>query len=335
MLLAGGMFFPQSIGAEIYSYVDKDGVMHFTNTPTVNKYSSRKYRYIGNEISGIRYLRMPASFSSVPVNPKKYDEIIKKAIDSGINKMIVVGYDVPSSERALEISKKYRGIIYASCAIHPHDAENFERDFKNIEEISKEKEIVAIGETGLDFYREFSSKEKQIESFKYHIEHSDIYDTIKTIGADKLTLCAFCSRFRRGILYRLAPEMGCNKIALGHHADDMIETLLLNAFYEGRLETMPAYLNAEDGKNIVIRPLAFVWEKETLEYARQKKLPVICCKCPACKDFNMKRKQVKLMLSKLEEEHPGIKKSFLRALQNFSPDRLLAPEYYKKIPAFS
>ncbi len=79
MLLAGGMFFPQSIGAEIYSYVDKDGVMHFTNTPTVNKYSSRKYRYIGNEISGIRYLRMPASFSSVPVNPKKYDEIIKKA----------------------------------------------------------------------------------------------------------------------------------------------------------------------------------------------------------------------------------------------------------------
>ncbi len=171
--------------------------------------------------------------------------------------------------------------------------------------------------------------------FKYHIEHSDIYDTIKTIGADKLTLCAFCSRFRRGILYRLAPEMGCNKIALGHHADDMIETLLLNAFYEGRLETMPAYLNAEDGKNIVIRPLAFVWEKETLEYARQKKLPVICCKCPACKDFNMKRKQVKLMLSKLEEEHPGIKKSFLRALQNFSPDRLLAPEYYKKIPAFS
>ncbi len=103
---------------------------------------------------------------------KDLDEIIKKAIDSGINKMIVVGYDVPSSERALEISKKYRGIIYASCAIHPHDAENFERDFKNIEEISKEKEIVAIGETGLDFYREFSSKEKQIESFKYHIELS-------------------------------------------------------------------------------------------------------------------------------------------------------------------
>ncbi len=172
------------------------------------------------------------------------------------------------------------------------------------------------------------------KGFDYHIEYSDIYESIKAIGADKITLCAFCSRFRRGILYRLAPEMGCNKIALGHHGDDLIETLLLNAFYEGRLETMPAYLCAEDGKNIVIRPLAFVWEKETGEYARQKKLPVICCKCPACKDFNMKRRQVKIMLSKLEESHPGIKKSFLRALQNFSPERLLAPEYYKKVIAF-
>lgn len=171
--------------------------------------------------------------------------------------------------------------------------------------------------------------------FEYHIEYSDIYESIKAIGAEKMTLCAFCSRFRRGILYRLAPEFNCNKIALGHHADDLIETLLLNAFYEGRLETMPAYLNAEDGRNVVIRPLAFVWEKETQEYARQKKLPVICCRCPACKDFNMKRKQVKVMLSKLEESHPGIKKSFLRALQNFSPERLLIPKYYKKIHTFS
>jgi tRNA 2-thiocytidine biosynthesis protein TtcA len=171
-------------------------------------------------------------------------------------------------------------------------------------------------------------------NFNYHIEYSDIYETITSIGADKLTYCAFCSRFRRGILYRLAPSLGCNKIALGHHADDLIETLLLNAFYEGRLETMPAYLQAEDGRNIVIRPLAFVWEKETNEYARQKKLPVICCKCPACKDFNMKRRQVKGMLAGLEESHHGIKKSFLRALQNFSPERLLAPRYYK-IPTFS
>lgn len=173
------------------------------------------------------------------------------------------------------------------------------------------------------------------KGFNYHIEYSDIYDTIKTIGADKLTYCAFCSRFRRGILYRLAPRLGCNKIALGHHADDLIETLLLNAFYEGRLETMPAHLVAEDGKNIVIRPLAFVWEKETAEYARMKKLPVICCKCPACLDFNMKRRQVKLLLAKLEDSHPGIKKSFLRALQNFKPERLLAPEYYTGIFASS
>jgi len=103
---------------------------------------------------------------------KDLDEVIKRALDSGVNKMIVVGYDVPSSERAIEISKKYKGKIYASCAIHPHDAEDFDKEFKSIEEISKEKEVVAIGETGLDFYRNFSPKEKQIESFKWHIELS-------------------------------------------------------------------------------------------------------------------------------------------------------------------
>jgi len=103
---------------------------------------------------------------------KDLDEVIKRAIDSGVNKMIVVGYDVPTSGRAVEISKKYNGKIYASCAIHPHDAEDFDKEFKNIEEISKEKEIVAIGETGLDFYRNLSPKEKQIESFKWHIELS-------------------------------------------------------------------------------------------------------------------------------------------------------------------
>jgi len=103
---------------------------------------------------------------------KDLDEVIKRAIDSGVNKMIVVGYDVPTSERAVEISKKYNGKIYASCAIHPHDAEDFDKEFKNIEEISKEKEIIAIGETGLDFYRNLSPKEKQIESFKWHIELS-------------------------------------------------------------------------------------------------------------------------------------------------------------------
>jgi len=180
------------------------------------------------------------------------------------------------------------------------------------------------------FRTDILAKYLQEKGFNYHIEYTDIYETISAIGADKLTYCAFCSRFRRGVLYRIAPRLGCNKIALGHHADDLIETLLLNAFYEGRLETMPAYLSAEDGKNIVIRPLVFVWEHETAEYARMKKLPVICCKCPACMDFNMKRRQVKHLLAKLEGEHPGIKKSFLRALQNFSPDRLLSPKYYSK-----
>jgi len=184
------------------------------------------------------------------------------------------------------------------------------------------------------FRTDILEKYLQGHDFKYHIELSDIYGCIQDIKWKKnkeTTICAVCSRFRRGILYRLAPALGCSKIALGHHADDLIETLLLNAFYEGRLESMPARFNAEDGINTVIRPLVFVWERETREYSRIKKLPVICCMCPACGDTSIKRPQVKRLLNELETGHPGIKKSFLKALRNFNPERLLDAKYYKEL----
>ncbi len=103
---------------------------------------------------------------------KDIDEVIGRAFEKGIERMLVVGYDVESSEKAIEISEKYKSKVYAACAIHPHDAKNFERDFYKIEELSKENEVIAIGETGLDFYRNFSPREIQIECFKAHIELS-------------------------------------------------------------------------------------------------------------------------------------------------------------------
>jgi len=157
-----------------------------------------------------------------------------------------------------------------------------------------------------------------------HIEKTNNYDIIqekakkgrdgRIRGGD---FCAFCSRLRRGILYRLARDRGCTKIALGHHADDVIETLLLNQFFEGRTETMLPKFVSEDGLNTVIRPLYYVWEDETMAYAKEKKVPIIFCQCPVCEDKGMQRKMVKALLFKLERKHPGIKTSILSASEHF------------------
>lgn len=154
----------------------------------------------------------------------------------------------------------------------------------------------------------------------HHTEHTNIYDTIRDKakkgkggqirGGD---FCSFCSRLRRGVLYRLAGDMGCTKIALGHHADDVIETLILNQLFDGRTGTMAPRMISEDGMNTVVRPLYYVWEEDTAAYARQEAFPVICCRCPVCGDMGMQRKRVKALLQGLEKEHPGIKTSLLAA----------------------
>ncbi len=158
----------------------------------------------------------------------------------------------------------------------------------------------------------------------------EFHHVTTTIGAtidDKLeadaTPCSLCARLRRGVLYRLASQVGATKIALGHHADDFIETLLLNGFFAGALKAMPAKLVSDDQTHVVIRPLVYVLEEEARAYAKASNLPIIGCCCPACGDLSLQRQRVKRLLMELEREHPGVKSSLLKALSNVAPRHLL------------
>jgi len=163
--------------------------------------------------------------------------------------------------------------------------------------------------------------------FRYHIEMTEIAQTIRKKMDPDDTHCSLCARLRRGVLYRLATELGCNKIALGHHADDIIETLLMLQFFNGQIKTMPPVLRAENGVHTVIRPLVYLWEQEIIEYARDMKFPVVCCCCPACGDTSLQRQQIKSFLKRLEAGHPGIKNSLLKATRNVQLPYLMDPRY--------
>ncbi|PYR17188.1 MAG: tRNA 2-thiocytidine(32) synthetase TtcA [Acidobacteria bacterium] len=155
------------------------------------------------------------------------------------------------------------------------------------------------------------------------IEHTGIGQTIDDILDDGATPCSLCARLRRGVLYRVAKETGATKIALGHHADDFIETLLLNLFFAGSLKAMPPKLVSDDGAHVVIRPLVYVGEEEARAYAKECGLPIIGCCCPACGDLGLQRQRTKRLLMELEREHPGVKQSMLKALGNVAPRHLL------------
>jgi tRNA 2-thiocytidine biosynthesis protein TtcA len=155
------------------------------------------------------------------------------------------------------------------------------------------------------------------------IEHTGIGELIEDILDDNQTPCSLCARLRRGVLYRVAKEVGATKIALGHHMDDFIETLLLNLFFAGSLKAMPAKLVSDDGAHVVIRPLVYVGEDEARLYAKESELPIIGCCCPACGDLALQRQRVKRLLMDLEVEHPGVKQSMLKALGNVAPRHLL------------
>jgi tRNA 2-thiocytidine biosynthesis protein TtcA len=156
-----------------------------------------------------------------------------------------------------------------------------------------------------------------------HIEHTQIGEAIEDILDESATPCSLCARLRRGALYRLATEVGATKIALGHHADDFIETLLLNLFFAGTLKAMPARLVSDNGQHVVIRPLVNVLESEARAYAKASNLPIIGCCCPACGDLSLQRQRVKRLIAELEVEHPDIKSSMLRALGNVASRHLL------------
>lgn len=137
------------------------------------------------------------------------------------------------------------------------------------------------------------------------------------------TPCSLCSRLRRGVLYGMAAELGATKIALGHHLDDLAETLLLNLFFSGSLRSMPPKLRSDDGKNVVIRPLVYVEEKDLISYAAERRYPTVRCSCPTCGLPDQERQVVKRMLSQLEEHHPGLKPQMLAAMKNLKPGHLL------------
>jgi len=185
--------------------------------------------------------------------------------------------------------------------------------------------LVAVTvDSGYDGYRhDLISKTCEARGWEYRIVHTGIGETIEDLLADNATPCSLCARFRRGVLYRLAAEVGASKIALGHHLDDFIETLLLNLFFAGSLKAMPARLVSDNGEHIVIRPLVGVTEAEARNYAKASELPIIGCCCPACGDLGLQRQRVKRLIAELEVEHPDIKSSMIRALANVAPRHLL------------
>nr|AAX78050.1 unknown protein [synthetic construct] len=167
-------------------------------------------------------------------------------------------------------------------------------------------------------------KNKGVE---FHIIERDTYSIVKRVIPEGKTTCGLCSRMRRGILYDFAEENNVTKVALGHHRDDIIETFFLNLFYNGSIKAMPAKLLSDDKRNIVIRPLAFVSEKETLEYSQLKEFPIIPCNLCGSQD-NLQRVFIKDMLNRWEQNNPERKNVIFKALSNISPSQMLDKELF-------
>ena len=161
----------------------------------------------------------------------------------------------------------------------------------------------------------------------FHIETQDTYSVVKEHIPEGKTMCSLCSRLRRGILYRVADELGCTKIALGHHRDDILQTLLLNMFFGGKMKSMPPKLVSDDGKHVVIRPLAYVAEKDTARWAAHRNFPIIPCNLCGSQE-NLQRKQVGEMLREWEKHFPDRVENMFNALQNVVPSHLLDGSLY-------
>lgn len=156
----------------------------------------------------------------------------------------------------------------------------------------------------------------------FHIEEQDTYSIVKRVIPEGKTTCGLCSRLRRGILYRVADELGATKVALGHHRDDMLQTFFLNMFFAGKLKSMPPKLVSDDGRHVVIRPLAYTAEKDLVRWAQHREFPIIPCTLCGSQE-NLQRKQVGEMLRDWERKHPGRLENMFNALQNVTPSHLL------------
>ncbi len=164
------------------------------------------------------------------------------------------------------------------------------------------------------------------QGWRYIVEPTKMDKIIEENLTPGSSHCAFCARLRRGVLYNVAQREGFNKIAIGHHADDLIETLIMAEFFNGEIKSMPPVLTADDGINIVLRPMCYVWESQIIDYARAVEFPVLPCACPPCTGSDIKRKWSKKLLDGLEREHPGVKASLLASLGHVRPRYLMGVE---------
>jgi tRNA 2-thiocytidine biosynthesis protein TtcA len=156
----------------------------------------------------------------------------------------------------------------------------------------------------------------------FHIENQDTYSIVKRVIPEGRTMCSLCSRLRRGILYRVADELGATKVALGHHRDDILETFFLNLFFAGQLKSMPPRLVSDDGRHVVIRPLAYVKETDLSAYARWREFPIIPCTLCGSQE-NLKRREAKLMLRDWEKRFPGRVENIFSSLSRVTPSHLM------------
>ncbi len=161
----------------------------------------------------------------------------------------------------------------------------------------------------------------------FHIENQDTYSIVKRVIEEGKTMCSLCSRLRRGILYRVAGELGATKIALGHHRDDMVQTLFMNMFFGARMKGMPAKLVSDDGRNIVIRPLAYVSEADLVRWAAHKAFPIIPCTLCGAQE-NLQRVQTRKMLNEWERQHPGRIDNIFKAMGHVVPSHLMDRNLY-------
>jgi len=161
----------------------------------------------------------------------------------------------------------------------------------------------------------------------YRIEVQDTYSVVKRVIPEGKTMCSLCSRLRRGVLYRVAGEIGATKIALGHHRDDILETFFLNLFFGGKLKAMPPKLLSDDGAHIVIRPLAYVQEEDLTSYAERQRFPIIPCDLCGSQP-TLQRKQIKALMRDWERLYPGRVESIFRSLQDVRPSHLLDTELF-------
>ena len=161
----------------------------------------------------------------------------------------------------------------------------------------------------------------------FHIEEQDTYSIVKRLVPEGKTMCSLCSRLRRGILYRVASELGATKIALGHHRDDMVVTLLMNMFFGSRLKGMPPKLVSDDGRHVVIRPLAYVAETDLERWAEHRRFPIIPCTLCGSQD-NLQRVQVKKMIRDWERQYPGRIDNMFTAMGNIVPSHMMDRKLY-------